>query len=123
MHPAIRLVVLNRRHVYGFPLHSGKRQCVEVVQHGPDLGGGWGFLGGPRDHGATVLVLERQGVGHGREQHRIPPQHRHPRPCLSGVIERPDQIRRGASAAARTVGQKFNVHRSPPPPSWGSASG
>ncbi|WP_223918520.1 hypothetical protein, partial [Aeromonas caviae] len=33
-------------------------------------------------------MLERQRVGHRREQHRIPPQHRHPGPFGPGVVER-----------------------------------
>lgn len=32
-------------------------------------------------------MLERQRVGHRREQHRIPPQHRHPGPFGPGVVE------------------------------------
>ena len=47
MHPAIRFGVLNRGQMHVLPRQSGKRQRLEIVQHGADLVRSRGLFGSP----------------------------------------------------------------------------
>ena len=120
VNPAIRFVVLDCRQVDVFRLQPSKRHRLEVRQNRRDLVGGRGLFRRPRDHGTPVSMLERQRVGHRREQHRIAPQYRHPCPWFTCVIVRAHEVGRSTGTAARAVGQEFNEHRRAP---WPQALG
>lgn len=120
VNPAIRFVVLDRRKVDVFRLQPSKRHRLEVLQNRRNLVGGRSLFCRPRDHCTPVSMLERQRVGHRREQHRIAPQNRHPSPWFTRVIVRAHEVGRSTSTAARTVWQEFNEHRPAP---WSQALG
>ena len=108
--PAALLAVQHRRPRVAIRVEPRPGGLLELVEDGFDLRVGRPVLGRPGDHGRTVLVLERQGVGDGRHLFRIAAKHLNAGARLPGGVPLSEQVVDRRAGRARAAGDELDVH-------------